>query len=421
MRATDKHFWTYLKLWVLTIFFLLIGIAAFNYCVDPYGLFNAPRTDGFNQDKPAVRGHARLAKPYQVNHVAPQTIIMGNSRPEMGVDPANTCWPTELKPVYNLGLPGASIYMAMRSAQHAMVKNPIKQILWGLDFVDFLSMHSINENPHDWPPEKLKFEDRLNVNADGSRNTRYWWTILKEQSQSLLSMDALNDSFYTLLNQANPSAPSTRFDGFNTAKDLKYVIALEGQAIIFKQKNIEIAKLFSHREWSLYQDTKHWSQEFESVSRLLQLAKQQNVKVQLFINPYHADYLTALELAGWWPDFDQWKRQLTRLSEESGVELWDFSAINEFSVEQPPPMDDRKTLLKWFWEPAHYRREFGNLMLSNLLQKNCSSNTLNSAGTLLTSKNIDRHLKQLSSAMERYHHNYPSAIKRLQLIQASKK
>jgi hypothetical protein len=134
------------------------------------------------------------------------------------------------------------------------------------------------------------------------------------------------------------------------------------------------------------------------------------VTVVLFINPYHVDYLLALERAGRWSQFDAWKRELARLADELGVELWDFSELNSLSAEQEPAPGDKKTILKWFWEPAHYRMEYGDLMLSSMLQRPCDEGNVDPVGTLITTGNIDAHIMRLRTDMLHYKEQHKPAI-----------
>ncbi len=413
MSISPKQYRYFLQLWLVALLAFLGLAATFNYLVDPYGLFNTNRINGFNVVKPAADSHVRLAKPYQVTSFGPRAVIGGNSRPEMGLNPANGCWPTALLPVFNLGLPGSSVYMQARTLQHAIAGNEVKLILWGLDFLDFLKLHDAVADPRLWPPARAGFEERLRVNADGSENKKYYWKRLEDNLTTLFSLDIMKDSLTTLFEQKNPHASTIRRDGFNPALDYLDIIAWEGQGVLFKQKNRTVARMFSRPGLKLFQGESDWSRDFESVRRFLQFALEHEVRVVLFINPYHAYYLILLELAGQWPKFALWKRQLAELAAEFEARLWDFSDINQLSTEQAPMLGDKKAILQWFWEPAHYRREYGDLMLSRMLQLSCDAGNTGPVGTLLTPENIGAHLIRLENDMMRYKDWNKAAIARL--------
>lgn len=413
MTISTKQYRHFLQLWLVALL-AFIGLAAmFNYLVDPYGLFDTRRADGFNALKPAAGNHVRLAKPYQVTNFDPLTVIGGNSRPEIGLNPSNECWPAELQPVFNLGIPGSSIYMQARTLQHTIAGNEVKLVLWGLDFLDFLNVHNAAVDPRLWPPGRFEFEKRLRVNADGSENQSYSWKRLEDYFTALISLDTMKDSLKTVFEQGNRRASTIRRDGFNPALDYLEIIEWEGQGVLFKQKNRDVARMFSRPGLKLFQGDSHWSREFESVRRLLLHAQEQGVSVVLFINPYHADYMALLELAGQWSKFSLWKWKLAELAAEFSVELWDFSELNSYTTEQAPALENKKTVLQWFWEPAHYRREYGDLMLSRMLQLSCDAGTADLAGTLLTPENIDAHLIRLKNNMMHYKDGNEAAIARL--------
>ena len=413
MTISSSQHRRFLEICLVFLLSFLCFTAVFNYFIDPYGLFDTTRINGFNAVKPAAGSHVRIAKPYQVDSFAPRTIIAGNSRPEMGLNPDNDCWPEELRPVFNLGLPGASVYMQARTLQHAIAGNEVSLALWGLDFLDFLGSHKADSNPAKWPPFRASFEDRLRVNADGTENRNYPWKKLQDWFFVLFSLDTTKDSLRTLFAQGNHHASSIRRNGFNPALDYLDIIAWEGQGVLFQQKNQSVARMFSRTDLNLFHGNDQWSQEFESVRQLLMFTKKNNVKVILFINPYHADYLAALDLSGRWSQFEFWKRKLVEIAEELDVELWDFSGINSLSTEPAPKPREKDTQLQWFWEPAHYRREYGDLMLTKMLKKFCNSGSTNAPGVFLTKDNLDIHLVTIRSGIIGYKNEYPDSINKL--------
>ena len=416
MAEAKQPYRPYLQLWLVVVLTFLCLMAILNYLVDPYGMFGTDRVNGLNASKPAANTHVRLAKPYQVTGYAPHAIISGNSRPEMGLNPANACWPADLRPVFNLALPGANVYMQARVLQHAIAGTDTRFVFWGLDFLDFLNRHASTRHPLQWPPGHTEFEDRLKVNADGSENRAYSRKRLQDYLHTLFSLDTVKDSLKTLSGQSDRYSSSIRRDGFNPALDYLEIIAWEGQGVLFQQKNHEISRMFSRPGLNIFQGESRWSPDFESIRRLLQFARKHSVKVVLFINPYHADYLLTLELAGRWSQFESWKRQLAILADEFSVELWDFSGFNLLSTEQAPVPGEKDRILKWFWEPAHYRMEYGDLMLSSMLQRTCEEENISPVGTVVTIGNIEAHILRLRTDMLRYKEQHGPAIERLGVL-----
>src|SRR4051812_44490098 len=84
-------------------------VALLNYLVDPYLVFGRPRVGGINDIKPAVDKHEPMMKAYQASRAQARTVILGGSRVAIGLDPDAPVWPTQMRPVYNLGVAGADL------------------------------------------------------------------------------------------------------------------------------------------------------------------------------------------------------------------------------------------------------------------------------------------------------------------------
>jgi len=404
------YLWT-----VATAFLIACGLSAtINYLVDPYGLFGIERVAGLNAIKPAAADHLRTVKPYQVRRNAPRTLIGGNSRPEAGIDPASACWHPEDRPVYNLGVPGAGLYMQFRYIQNSLLDGHTKTVLLGIDLVDFLVPDRFGGDFAAWPGQAQAFEARLRYRADGTANPSYRLHALGDRLAALFSLNALADSMTTLVAQSNPNATNREATGFNPGRDFYDIIAAEGQNLLFVQKNREMQNRLNPNA-VIFQDGSDWSTAFESLSRLLRAAKSVDARVILFINPYHADYLATIDARGLWDILEEWKRRLVRLtSNRSNTVLWDFNGFNTFTTEQPPPRGDTSSVLRWFWEPAHYRPAFGNLMLAAMLQRPCGTPAEDPPpGVRLDSFNIEPHLARLRDERTRFLKAHPEVQDRL--------
>lgn len=363
-----------MKWFSLSLLLLILAFGALNYVIDPYALFGAPRIDGLSQIKPSVASRLRLSKPYQVVRYGPKTLIGGNSRPEMGIDPGHQCWPGDVRPVYNIGLPGIGVYRQARTLQHAMYDSDVVLVLWGLDFADFLSVRSKNVGgPPQWPPEEREYETRLRVHANGDKNRDYSVNYLKTFLQTLVSLDSTSDSLATVFQQGATYSSNRLENGFNPANDYIPIIRTEGQRVLFQQKNQEIEARFSQNGLTVSSGDGETSPEFRSLEHFLKTVDPEKRKVYLFINPYHVDYLKAIYRNGLWEQFEQWKVQLVEIANRYRVPLWDFSIITPYNSEPSPTVESGNNILKWFWEPAHYKREVGDMMLATMLSNWCAS------------------------------------------------
>ena len=75
MTVSMKQYQYFLQRFLAFLIIFLFATAVFNYLVDPYGLFDTERIEGFNATKPAAGTHVRLAKPSQVISFTPNAII----------------------------------------------------------------------------------------------------------------------------------------------------------------------------------------------------------------------------------------------------------------------------------------------------------------------------------------------------------
>lgn len=380
----------FLSISVVTLLSVTLLVAVVNVLVDPYGLFDLVRVEGVNQVKPMAGTRVRSVKPYQLLRADARVVIAGNSRPELGMDPASSCWSDEAVPVFNSAVPGIDVYQQARLVQTALLRGEVDRVYWGVDFLDFVASRHAQVTP--WPWEGGEVDARLPVSAHGTANPRFAVQRLLDARDATLSLDAAVDSIVTLLVQADPTSVDRRADGFNPARDYLAIIDSEGQGVLFEQKNRELIRRLSVRNLGLFAPGTEWSREFESLRHVLALAQARQVSVDLFVNPYHADYLSAIELTGNWALFEQWKRQLVRVVDRfSNVRLWDFSGFDRYSVPSPVQEGERGRALEWFWEPAHYRAELGERMIARMTGVRCRTQDPR-FGERIDTTNIEAHL-----------------------------
>lgn len=401
---------------VLATTFLLVCIvgAGVNYMVDPYSLFGSRRVPGFNELKPAAAERGRVTKPYMASRAKPKVVIGGNSRPEMGLNPHSTCWEDTDRPVFNMGIPGADVYMQTRYVQHAVESGKAQRVLLGVDFSDFLVDASQPTGDIDWDQLGKSFEGRLNLDAKAGGRAPLTLQHAEDILSGIFSLVALGDSIVTITSQHDKNAATRHEDGYNPALDYRPIIRNEGQAVLFSQKNREIRKQLQQDNLGVLDVHGGQTIPLLALRRFLDWADTRGVDVVLFINPYHSDYLVQIQMTGKWSLLEDWKRQLARIATEHDVPLWDFNAFDRYSTESPPLPGDRHTELKWFWEPAHYRSQLGELMLASMLDRQCGIDAPpKRIGVEITQPTLQRHLDAIRSDLREFMEAHPQVIKRL--------
>lgn len=388
----------YLSTYFTSFAIVLFAIAIFNWFIDPFGMHWSPHIEGVNQIKPEAGKRTRITKAYQVNQIKPQVLIVGNSRVEMGLDPNNKDFAG--RTVYNQGMPGASISMQIDYAIDAIKNNDsIEQLLVAVDFLDFL----LSEE------EIVKFRAKLKTKKNyvfrlTSEDKDNFASVarIKEKLAMIFSLDAFSASVNTIFQQST-MASSINSNGFNNALSYVAIIKNEGIKPLFRQKLNEISTRLTSKHWSIKaQEAFPYSPNFAHLGRLIEVTQSRNINVVFFINPYHSSYLHTLAEQNQWTNFQQWKQTLVQyLNQIQGDDynLWDFSGASDF-VYEAVPIEAPKTQMQWFWEPAHYRKELGALILMNLLtEKNDDSSDF---GQQLTLNNIASLLKTNQASLQKH-------------------
>tara|TARA_R110001583_G_scaffold184037_1_gene342946 strand:- start:4715 stop:5953 length:1239 start_codon:yes stop_codon:yes gene_type:complete len=395
----------YLAAFLATAVVLALGTAFVNYRIDPYGIFGSPRTPGFNALKPASHERVRITKPYQAERAQPRTVIGGNSRPELGLDPDSPCWAAADRPIFNAGIPGASFRLQASYAKHALLQGRGSQLLMGVDLADFLidrrrTYPSAQVAPVTSSPPLSSDEQRLAPQLTGAGQAEHLQQRTADRLTALFSLTTLGDSLATVAAQGNPDAATRLENGFNPARDFYPIVRSEGQHVLFEQKNQEITGLFGRPGLAIHDASGRAAPAFADLRGLLAWAKVQGIRVTLFINPYHVDYLATIYRAGLWPEMEAWKRELTAIAEQHNTPLWDFNTVDEYSTEPPPPRGDTRSMLRWFVEPAHYRSELGEKMIASMQGQTCDAVQGKAQfGVSLREAGLSNHLDALRAAL----------------------
>lgn len=404
----------YVNLVLFFSLFLIVAAAGLNVLVDPYNLFGSPRVSGFNMKRPYAGDRGRVGKVHQVMRIQPRTIIVGNSRPEMGLNPDQECWSDKLKPVFNLAIPGFTVYEQTRYTQHAIFSSPVKLILMGVDFSDFL-VAGRRHDPALWPsPEESTL--RLSVDALAQPRPKFTVDRFVDGFRASVSLSALADSIATIALQRRRWLETRTPLGFNPAEGIYIpIVNTEGAQTLFAQKNRQLATIYAPAH-TLYYDGTSWSAEFEALDRLAKQVQQDSIEIVFFINPYHAEYLLLLDAAGLWPMFEQWKKKLVSLAGEHRIPVWDFSIFDDHATELVNDLPQRGQSLDWFWEPAHYRDKLGSLMLSRILGATCDAGDAPGFGVMLNENNVQETLTEIRARRDAFELAHPDVRTRIDTL-----
>src|SRR4051812_21833618 len=293
-------------LWTVfgTIALLAVVTVVFTIFVDPYRMFGTPTVRGLTELKPRAAEQMGIAKTYQLERVAPKTLLLGNSRTEIGLDPTSGQFPAEQRAVFNAAYAGRNVCTSFLMLRDAIAVRIPERIILGMDFQDVLTVSRALSGPSD-------IARRLLVDPAGRPNPVREQQVWKDRVAATLTIDALGDSIRTLLDQNPVRSGTITALGFNPLHEYREFVARGGYYSLFSAKKSAYRKQYAAYAMP---DFAHPSPTVMLMDRcfseLAKLAVQHHIQLAVYIHPYHADFLDMLNDFGLWESFEDWKRHL---------------------------------------------------------------------------------------------------------------
>ena len=258
----------------------------------------------------------RRAKALQVVTRRPRTVILGASGVYRGLDPADMAG----SDIYNLGLTGLKIAEAEAFVNHLALWTPTEHLVLALNFRMFSG--DITSRPG--------FEPDLG-------NLKYLPTALPT---ALLTRQAWQDVDRVLLGERQGDGVWRR-TGFKvtnprSADDVKYVLE-------------------SYRPFLVT------GEQYASLERLLERARQAGMKVTVFLGPRSLPYLEKLRELGEYQASLAWREKVREIVQGRGLAFYDLSENSPFSAEPIPAGSTEH----WI-DSSHYQPVVGRWVLQQI-------------------------------------------------------
>lgn len=350
----------------------LLTVGLFNAGIDPYGVMNSPEIWGLNRLKTQKFNHVRLFKAIAVTRVEPKTLLLGSSRSDLGLDPNHPALKGES--AYNLALVGPNMYEVKRYFDHAIANQPeVKTAIVGLDFFMF---NQFKNNQADFSETRLEKE----------------MLMPKEFLNVTFSLGATRSSLETIQSSLNADA-----NFLYQPNGLRYVYENEPQRPI-PEEFANMMGGFMERDG--YYKEYELSQEFLAALRdLVEIAKSRDIELKLFISPAHAAQWETLRVAGLWPEFEQWKREVVKIAP-----VWDFSGYNSITTESI----DRE--MNYYWDSSHYRESVGDLIINRLFDYQ-TEKVPSDFGVFIDAESVESHLQNIRRDREAWATDNPKEVR----------
>jgi len=395
----------YLSAFLGVAFAIYALLGAFNFVVDPYGLFPGPEITGFNEIKADVDKHVRMVKAFQVRQSPPTGLIVGSSRALLGVPSNHAAWPKDASPVYNLSLYGGYLYEAMRYFEHAVELGSVRHTLLALDFWMF---------DRDWVTRSGFSEERLLTSEDGVSNA----PDDLEPLRTLFAWDTLRSSLRTITRQDRDDILVQQPDGSSGWRS-------EAGWLRTKKSHLQqfgyMERMFGVTAWKSgtpsrwdVTDPADQTSPLQMFRRMVRLAHDKKIDLRITISPSHARIWEVMYAGGMWQTWEDWKRALVQITLEEAARVnaspfpvWDFSGHNSITTE-PVPRDGSP--MKWYTDGSHFKPNLGAIMLERIYTPKEKS-VPPDFGILLAPGMIDEALGRLRISREIYARTHPVDVK----------
>ncbi|KGK87233.1 hypothetical protein DP73_14555 [Desulfosporosinus sp. HMP52] len=349
--------------------FVLVSIIGFsNMLIDPYGIWNLLNFS-FNTQKVEKYNHQRLFKAEDIIHLKPKVVLLGSSRTFFGLNPDYYEEITGQK-AYNAGFSAANTEEELAYLRHALVNQPgIQQVIIGLDFYSF---NEHNSGRQDFLLDRLE-KSHINWN---------------DFTSTLFSQDAVKASLNTMKFNVNNkfTEPLIFPNGLISASGIKqfHLLGANGQEAFARELEVYI------NNYQFYYNYKYSAQRLQDVRTMVELCKERNIDVKVFISPSHATQWEAIQTSGLWLQFEQWKRDIAAITS-----VWDFSGYNSITTE---PISDN---MKYYWDNSHYKERTGELVFDRLMNYQ-SGSVPQDFGRLLTPSTVNQVIDEINVEREKW-------------------
>ncbi len=395
-----------------------------NVVIDPFWRFDLVSIQGINAYRPVFSSYSRMAKAGVMCRMRPKQVAFGTSRAEVGIDPSYPAWNTVQGPVYNFALAGLALKeLSMMFTDAVNVSPDLKRATIGLDFL----MFNANREAVVFGTEVLGFDPARLLQSRFDTCVGSLWHDVNEY----LGIDGLYFSYKTIVEQPKDRDDTSDFPsvtkwlalynklGFRDQFDVldKYIPSRGARATFGDEQEFT----YVDRIWRAGPDrrycfTRPGQPDTMKVFRdLVDTIYRSGVNVRLYMEPLHSRMMLALQDAGLWLQFEDWKRAVITINEEEAgkfgkppMPLFDFSGFNSITNVSIPQAEDRTHVVKWFWEPSHYKKATGDLILSRVLDDVSPERPApNYFGVRLSENNIDDWLIQTRIAGQKYRSSEP--------------
>ena len=362
------------------VIILACFFCAINIVVDPFVVWNVWNNKSVNAFKSEQATHERLYKAIEIINLKPSILFIGTSRTRYSLDPGYYSQ-THHETIYNAAVTSANMNEMLLYFKHAVQNQPeLKQVIVGIDFYAF---NGNQPNKADFPRNQMEkvhmtFESFLVTTA---------------------SLGALKSSMLTVINNIErPTFNAIEANGKSSELQLQ---SNYGKITDIKEFNsVNQLNINSKDSYAMYELSQ---QSIDDFQELVDICREKNIDLKVFISPSHATEMEAVRVSGNWQEFENMKRILSAITP-----IWDFSGYNSVTTE--PISAERQ----YYWDSSHYKNAVGNMILDKI--NGSKGNAPNDFGVMITPENIENHLISIQQGREKWANNNLAIVNYVQSL-----
>lgn len=373
------------------LFFILISallcIGSLNIVIDPYDIFSLKEIEGLNSVKPMLAKQYRAFTLREIKLQQPENIILGSSRAQIGLPKDGL--KAEGHPFFNAGVPQATMDELHDYFLFAKQQSRLQKVLLTVDFFGF------NAHLKTLSPFVGHSNDKLSYDP----------FPFSSKVAAVVGWSGLTGSIKTI--QVN-TQQATQLD-LNSQLQTRTT----PRAVLFEQNehyylSRRIYLPYPNKQYSL-RDAKQSLNPIDHYKELLNEALQDDIQCIVVILPIHARQMTLIDKLGLWPEFENWKRTLTQVTQavSTDIKLIDFTSYHPINMEAIPQITDATQEMTYFVDGAHITLSWGQQLLRALY---LNEPLPNGYGAKLTAQNIEAHLKHINQQKVAFEQRHPESV-----------
>ena len=356
----------FVLIFVLAVVLFAFSVVSFNVLSDPYGIWRIGQWQGINRY--AIQGEAmeRMAKPLAAVAYAPETVILGDSLSNLGLDPKGYEERTGRR-TYNMAVDSASPFEMRCYVEHLLkadvglreiiVEANLAMLYPGDSFQPGFDGQQIG---HGFPVPNLIVKSVFSADA-----IEAGWDSFKLNREELLSYPSHDENGMLSEGQQKRNYDDNWF--YN-----------------FLQLNLRMG---ANRDWQI-----DWNR-LDEYRQMKDLCAEHGVKFKIFLPPMSAVALNAMsESYGKATMMQLWKgiTDISPMYNFSGIGIWNESASPE----------DKH----FFWDANHMKPELGKMVLAVLAGEDVGWHGF---GQIVEASNVQEAVEQQFEEMEKWRQSHP--------------